>query len=215
MSEHEPPRPDDPAVDPVGEPSAPAPPAWDPGPPHPIQLIVTDDLKRSRLTVLLRLFLLIPHAIWVSIWGIGVFFAVVAAWFAALFTGRVPDGLHRFIAQYARYSTHVSAYAMIAANPFPGFMGTTAYPIDLQIPGPVEQSRLTVFFRAILVIPIWIVLSLLQYVIWIPVVIAWFAGVIVGRTPQWAENMMLFYLRLNARAYAYVGLLTPKYPSFD
>jgi hypothetical protein len=35
------------------------------GPPaHPIGLIVTDDLKRSRLTVFFRLLLVIPHLIW-------------------------------------------------------------------------------------------------------------------------------------------------------
>ena len=30
------------------------------------------------------------------------FFAVVIAWLAALFTARVPDGLHRFLAAYPR-----------------------------------------------------------------------------------------------------------------
>ena len=30
---------------------------------HPIRLVVTDDLKRSRLTVFFRLLLVIPHAI--------------------------------------------------------------------------------------------------------------------------------------------------------
>ena len=59
---------------------------------HPIGLIVEDDLKRSRLTVFFRLLLAIPQAIWLSIWGIAVYVAVIVAWFAALFTGRVPVG---------------------------------------------------------------------------------------------------------------------------
>ncbi len=63
---------------------------------HPIGLIVTDDLRRSRLTVFFRLLLVIPHLIWLYLWSIPVTFAVVIAWFAALFTGRVPDGLHDF-----------------------------------------------------------------------------------------------------------------------
>ena len=37
---------------------------------HPIGLIVTDDLHRSRLTVFFRLLLALPHLIWVSLWGI-------------------------------------------------------------------------------------------------------------------------------------------------
>ena len=43
---------------------------------HPIQLVVTDDLRRSRLTVLLRLPLSVPHLIWLYLWSILVVFAV-------------------------------------------------------------------------------------------------------------------------------------------
>jgi hypothetical protein len=38
--------------------------------PHPIRLIVTDDLRRSRLTVFFRLLLAIPHFVWLLLWGI-------------------------------------------------------------------------------------------------------------------------------------------------
>ncbi len=39
--------------------------------PHPIRLVVADDLRRSRLTVFFRLLLAIPHLIWLTIWRIG------------------------------------------------------------------------------------------------------------------------------------------------
>jgi hypothetical protein len=77
---------------------------------HPIRLRVTDDLRRNRLTVGFRWLLVIPHLIWLFIWGIAVFFAVVVSWFATLFAGQTPKGLHDFIAQYLRYSTHVNGY---------------------------------------------------------------------------------------------------------
>ena len=35
---------------------------------HPIRLLVADDLRRSRLTVGFRLFLAIPHLIWLAGW---------------------------------------------------------------------------------------------------------------------------------------------------
>ena len=69
---------------------------------HPLRLTVTDDLVRSRLTVFFRLLLAIPHFIWLELWGIVVVLAVFVAWLAALFTGRVPGGLHSFIASYLR-----------------------------------------------------------------------------------------------------------------
>jgi hypothetical protein len=60
-------------------------------PSYPIRLVGGQDLERSRLTVFFRIFLLIPHFIVLALYGIVVFFAAIAAWFAALFTGRVPD----------------------------------------------------------------------------------------------------------------------------
>ena len=50
---------------------------------HPIGLIVDDDLQRNRLTVFFRLLLAIPQLIWLGLWGILVYFAVIVAWFAA------------------------------------------------------------------------------------------------------------------------------------
>ena len=42
---------------------------------HPVQLAVTDDLQRSRLTVFFRLLLAIPHFIWLLLWSVAAFFA--------------------------------------------------------------------------------------------------------------------------------------------
>ena len=39
---------------------------------HPVGLVVTDDLHRSRLTVFFRLILAIPHIVWFVLWSIGV-----------------------------------------------------------------------------------------------------------------------------------------------
>jgi len=60
--------------------------------PHPIQLVVTDDLGRNRLTVLLRLILAIPHLVWISLWSFAVGLAVLVAWVVAIFAGRTIDG---------------------------------------------------------------------------------------------------------------------------
>ena len=40
---------------------------------HPIRLLVTDDLHRSRLTVFFRLPLSIPHFFWLGLWSIVAF----------------------------------------------------------------------------------------------------------------------------------------------
>ena len=48
----------------------------------------------------------------------------IVGWFATLITGRLPGALHRFLAAYVRYATHVFAFLFLVANPFPGFAGT-------------------------------------------------------------------------------------------
>ena len=45
-----------------------------------MRLTVTDDLRRSRLTVFFRLLLAIPHFIWWTLWTIAALLAAVANW---------------------------------------------------------------------------------------------------------------------------------------
>ncbi len=181
---------------------------------HPIHLVVTDDLRRNRLTVLFRLLLAIPPFLWLAIWGIAVFFAVIVAWLVALVTGRVPDGLHSFLAAYDRYQTHVNAYFFIAADPFPGFKGAPGYPLDVAIAPAVAQSRLTVFFRLLLAIPAFIVLYVLQLVGQVVGILAWFYALFTGGLNEGMRDLLAYWLRYQAQTYGYVMLLTGRYPSF-
>src|SRR5438105_2344878 len=143
--------------------------------PHPIRLVVTDDLRRSRLTVFFRLLLAIPHFIWLVLWGIANGVVILISWFAALFTKRVPVGLHDFMARYLRYQTHVMAYLQLAADPFPPFDGREgAYPVDLTVAPPAEQGRLGVFFRLILALPALFISYFMNYFVNILVFFAWF-----------------------------------------
>ena len=183
--------------------------------PHPIHLVVTDDLQRSRLTVFFRLLLVIPHLVWLALWGIAVWFAVIAAWLVGIFTGRVPDGLHGFIASYLRYLTHVYAYSSIAADPFPAFSGAAGYPIDVEIAPPVQQSRLTIFFRLFLLIPAYIVLAVLGYVAELVAIVAWFMALFMGTLHGGLRDVLAYWLRYNAQTLGYVCLLTQRYPSFS
>lgn len=182
---------------------------------HPIQLVVTDDLRRSRLTVFFRLLLAIPHLVWLWLWGIAACIALVIAWFAALFTKRVPDGLHAFLARYLRYQVHVYAYITLTADPFPAFDGANAYPVDLTVAPPEEQSRLSVFFRVLLALPALILSGVMNYLVEILVFFAWFACLFMGRMPEGMRNLLAFTIRYHAQTYAYYGLLTPRYPSLN
>src|SRR5207253_2100605 len=131
-----------------------------------------------------RLLLVIPHMIWLALWGIAVEVAVFIAWFAALFTGRVPEGLHSFIASYVRYMTRVTAYMFLLANPFPPFGGSGAYPVDARIDPAQAQSRLTVFFRLLLAIPAFLLAYVFRTVNQLVAVLGWFYALALGRMNQ-------------------------------
>ena len=182
---------------------------------HPIRLSVTDDLQRNRLTVFFRLILAIPHFIWVALWGLITYLAWIVGWFAALFTGRLPDGLHRFIAGFLRYSTHVTAYTLLIADPFPAFGGKAGYPIDLEVDPPERQNRLTVFFRVILAIPALILAYLLRYISNLLAFFSWCIALVLGRVPEGLRNFAAFALRYETQTYGYVLLLTQRYPNFN
>jgi hypothetical protein len=182
---------------------------------HPITLTVSDDLRRTRLTVAFRIILAIPHLVWLSLWGIVVFFAVIASWFATLVQGQTPDGLHQFIAQYLRYSVHVSGYLLFLADPYPGFLGDQPYDADLTVAPPQAQDRWKVAFRIILAIPALIVSQVLGYLAEALAVISWFACLFTGVMPLGLRNLTAWVVRFTAQTHGYVGLLTERYPDFS
>ena len=181
---------------------------------HPIRLSVTDDLARNRLTVAFRLILAIPHLIWLALWGIAAGLAVIVSWFATLIRGETPLGLHDFIAQYLRYSTHVYGYLMFLADPYPGFMGTDPYGADLHIDPPRPQNRWTVAFRIIIGIPALIVAYVVGYLMEVVAIIAWVACLFMGAMPLGLRNLAAWAVRFTAQTHGYMGLLTDRYPNF-
>jgi hypothetical protein len=182
---------------------------------HPIRLNLSDDLARNRLTVAFRLILVIPHLIWLTLWGIVVYFAVIVSWFATLFGGQTPLGLHNFIAQYLRYATQIHAYLLFLADPYPGFMGDQPYPTDLTIAPPAPQNRWITAFRIILAIPALIVNSVLSYLIYVVAIISWFACLFTGSMPLGLRNLSAWVVRFGAQTNGYLSLLTERYPDFS
>jgi hypothetical protein len=180
---------------------------------HPIGLIVSDDLRRSRLTVFFRLLLVIPHVILLALWGIVAQLAVIIAWFAALFTGRVPDGLHDFVGRFLRYSTRVSAYLFLLADPFPPFGSSGSYPVDARIDAAEAQSRATVFLRILLAIPALLLAYVFRLVNQVVALLGWFYCLATGQMNEGMRNISAWLLRYELQTYAYLFLLTGRYPS--
>jgi Domain of unknown function (DUF4389) len=182
-------------------------------PEHPVRIVVADDLVRPRLTVVFRLLLAIPHFVWLILWFVAAFFAVIAAWFATLVTGRTPSALHRFLAAFVRYSTHVMGFVYLVGRRFPGFTGRAgSYGIDIEIAPPEQQNRWKTLFRLFLAIPAFIVSGALDGVAVVVAFFAWWYAVVTGRMPEGLRNLGAACLRYSAQTSAYVLLLTDRYP---
>jgi hypothetical protein len=198
---------------------------------RPVQLTVSDDLQRSRLTVFFRLILAIPLAIWLAVWSIAALVAAIVNWLATLIQGQSPQSLHDFLVSYVRYATHVYAYLDLAAEPYPNFLGRPGYPIDVQISPPAPQSRWTVAFRLVLAIPALLLAAVLvgssfyfartsnfSYDVSLAstaAFLAWFVGVASARTPRGLRDLIAYGLCYGAQLWAYLLLLTDRYPNSD
>lgn len=86
---------------------------------YPVDLEIAGPGPQSRVKTLFRFFLAFPAFIIVSSLGTVQLFAGVGAWFAALFTGTVPQGLHRLLAWTVRYQGQVSAYVLLLTDRYP------------------------------------------------------------------------------------------------
>ena len=170
-------------------------------------------MRFSRVTVFFRLPLAIPHIVWLALWGVLAFFAAIAMWFATLFTGTPPAGLHRFLSRFIRQSLHVNAFLYLAANPFPGFVGEEGrYPLDLELPGPARQNRWKTGFRILLAIPALCVNSALGWGLVVAAVLTWFVAMATGAAPWGLRNFSAYALRYASQVNAYVFLITEAYP---
>ena len=133
-------------------------------------------------------------------------------WFAALFTGRLPDGMADFLGRIVQYSTRVYAYLYLLTDTYPPFgLEATAYPISVVLPprgsstGPPSCSlhprhprgdrgrggR-----------------SGLQVVL----LVVWLITLVAGRLPRSAFEAAAAALRYETRFYAWFLMLTSEYP---
>jgi hypothetical protein len=93
----------------------------DPGT-DPVVVEVTPQLEdRNRLTVGLRFIWIIPTLLFTCVIGFVAWLAVFVAFFAVLFTGRWPEGLHAFVVKAARLILRVNAYGRLLVDDYPPF----------------------------------------------------------------------------------------------
>lgn len=99
---------------------------------EPIQVGFAPSAPQSRVTIFFRWLMIIPHAIVLYFVQIGAAFVFFIGWWAALFTGRLPDSFAEFLTGTLRWYTRVHGYQSLLYDAYPPFtFDDTDYPLRL------------------------------------------------------------------------------------
>lgn len=169
---------------------------------------------QRRATVGFRLILVVPHFLYAIVLTIVVFFAVVAAWFAALVVGRMPEGLGTFISRVVQYLGRVQAYGFfLLTDRYPPFaLDAPDYPVSVLVPRGGRLNRAAVFCRLILLVPAGIVVSVVTNGVFVCIVFVWLIVLVAGRMPRSLFEAIAAVFRYELRFYAFAAMLTSEYP---
>jgi hypothetical protein len=193
---------------------------------YPVDLEVAPLARQHRLKTLFRIFLTLPALMMSSerTPGTGSFRTTVAflGWFAALATGRMPQGLRNGAAWGIGYGAQVGAYLFVLSDRYPnsdpgatGIRGVQpAHPVRLRVDDDLRRSRVTVFFRVLLFVPHYIWLVLWGVVVAVAAILNWFATLAVGRSPAAFHRFISTYFRYATHAFAFLTLIGNPFPGF-
>ena len=207
---------------------------------HPVDVSVVPSLSaRNRLTSAFRIILALPHLVLVGapvalglsgLWpphgehmewttgggllGAAAIGVTVIAWFAIIFTGRMPSGLWNFSVFYLRWRVRAAAYVALLRDEYPPF-GEASYFAELAVPPqPEYRDRVSVAFRVILAVPHLVIVWLLGVAWFVTSVFAWFAILLTGKYPPGLYEFSVGVLRWSTNVEAYLLLLHDQYPPF-
>ena len=174
---------------------------------HPVGLIVTDDLVRSRLTVFFRWPLAIPHPVLARAVGHPRFRRGVLRLDDRALHGAGAGRhahVHRELPQLHDARVRLST---ADREPVPAVQWSRVTPSTSRSPGREPQSRLTVFFRLFLAIPALFLTSVFRSVNGIIAFLGWFYALFTGRMSLGMRDLSAWLLRYEVQTYAYILLL--------
>ena len=166
--------------------------------------------------------MVIPHYIINYVLSIVSQVMALVSWLIIVVTGKLPEGIANFQIMALRYAHRMNMFLFGLTEDYPPFTFDTVasdpgdYSIQLSIQPQLEgRSRLTVFFRLFMIIPLAIVAMVIFFGVAIVALIAWFAVLFTGTYPAGMRNFVIGAMRYGARVNAYAFLLTDEYPPFN
>lgn len=193
---------------------------------YPVNLKGELSIPPSRWIWLFKWLLAIPHYIVLAFLFMAFCVVWVIAWFAILFTGKYPKGLFDFNSGVLRWAWRVGfySYQALGTDKYPpfGLDPDPNYPADLEIPYPEKLPR-WIIFACVLAIPHLIIVAIFQGgygqrsgggLVTILTIIDAIVLLFTGKYPDSLFKFIIGLDRWSYRVFAYVSMMTDKYPPF-
>ena len=207
---------------------------------YPVQLSIDYQETSNRLSVLLRIILIIPIALVIgavggaSAWFTGdvevdKFIAAYLTPFIAggwlflgpllmiLFRKKYPKWWFDWNLALARFETRVAAFLLLLRDEYPSTDEEQAVHLNIEYPNvETDLNRFLPIIKWFLAIPHYIVLIVLGVLAVLVTILAWLLILILGRYPQGMFDFVVGVNRYGLRVGAYMWLLTTdRYPPFS
>ena len=201
---------------------------------YPVQLSIDYQESSNRLSVLLRIILVIPiMLVLAAVSGtiltgdrdldqtLAPFF--VGGWLffgpllMILFRKKYPKWWFDWNLALARFETRVAAFLMLLRDEYPSTDEEQAVHLNIEYPNAeTDLNRFLPIIKWILAIPHYIVLIVLGVLAVLVTILAWLLILILGRYPRGMFDFVVGVNRYGLRVGAYMWLLTTdRYPPFS
>ena len=145
----------------------------------------------------------------------------LVAWFAILFTGKMPAAMHNWITIYIRFMYRLWAFYFGWTLVYPPFVFSGGgaddgkyESVSVTLPEHQEETSRLALIHFIMAIPHMILLYFLMIAVWVVGVICWFAVLFTGKYPEGLRDFMIRVTTYQFKVYSYVGMLYEPYPKF-
>jgi hypothetical protein len=193
---------------------------------YPVVVDIPTDPGQNRLWgipfvgLIIRAILVIPQIIVLWILAILIGFLFLISWIPILINGRQAGFIYTIMGGYLRLSTRVNLYVALITGRYPPFGPGGEHTIDVTFDESERQNRLWgiplvgVWVRLIILIPHYIVLTLIGIIVAFMFLVSWAPVLFMGRQADVIVQWIGGFYRWAVRVGAYSLLLTGKYPPF-
>jgi hypothetical protein len=193
-----------------------------------IETVVTVQLdNRDRKSVLLRIFLVVPMAIFISAFTAwsgsteastflsGLLFLPVLL--ALVFRGIYPSYVLAFNKSLLSLSTRVTAYILVLNDKYPSIEESDDVTITFpDVEGGAKLNRYLPLVKWLLAVPLYLVGVVYVFYGVAVLIFTWFTILITGKMPAFSAEVLVGVTQYWNRVYGYAFLLvTDEYPSFS